>query len=63
MAISQDLKPAYPLKLGDWNLPGYTAFYTLILNLVIAVVLTLLLNALSARKPVADETVAADYHA
>ncbi|HEY2276333.1 MAG TPA: sodium:solute symporter [Steroidobacteraceae bacterium] len=63
MAISQDLKPAYPLKLGDWNLPGYTAFYTLILNLVIAVVLTLVLNALSARKPVADETVAADYHA
>jgi SSS family solute:Na+ symporter len=63
MAISQDLKPAYPLKLGDWNLPGYTAFYTLILNLVVAVVLTLVLNALSARKPVADETVAADYHA
>jgi SSS family solute:Na+ symporter len=63
MAISQDLKPAYPFKLGDWNLPGYTAFYTLILNLVIAVVLTLVLNALSARKPVADETLAADYHA
>jgi SSS family solute:Na+ symporter len=63
MAISQDLKPAYPLKLGDWNLPGYTAFYTLILNLVVAVVLTLVLNALSARKPVADATVAADYRA
>jgi SSS family solute:Na+ symporter len=63
MAISQDLKPAYPFKLGDWNLPGYTAFYTLILNLSIAVVLTLVLNALSARRPVADETVAADYHA
>ena len=63
MAISQDLKPAYPLKVGDWNLPGYTAFYTLILNLAIAVVLTLVLNALSARKGVADETVAADYRA
>ena len=63
MAISQDLKPAYPFKLGDWNLPGYTAFYTLILNLSITVVLTLVLNALSARRPVADETVAADYHA
>jgi solute:Na+ symporter, SSS family len=62
MAISQDLKPAYPLKLGDWNLPGYTAFYTLILNLGIAVVLTLALNALSARRVVADETVATDYH-
>jgi SSS family solute:Na+ symporter len=63
MAISQDLKPAFPLKLGDWNLPGYTAFYTLILNLILAVVLTLVLNALSAAKPRADETVAADYRA
>jgi SSS family solute:Na+ symporter len=62
MAISQDLKPAYPLKLGGWSLPGYTAFYTLILNLAIAVVLTLAFNALGARKP-ADETVAGDYRA
>jgi len=63
MAISQDLKPGYPLKLGGWNLPGYTAFYTLILNLVVAVVLTLILNALRAKAPAVDETVAADYHA
>jgi solute:Na+ symporter, SSS family len=62
MAVSQDLKPAFPLKLGDWTLPGYTAFYTLLLNLAIAVVLTLVLNALSAARPAADETVAADYH-
>jgi SSS family solute:Na+ symporter len=60
MAISQDLKPAYPLKLGAYLLPGYTAFYTLLLNLAIAVVLTLVLNALRARK--VDETVASDYH-
>ena len=38
---------------------GYTAFYTLILNLVVAVVLTLVFNAMGARK--VDETVAADY--
>jgi len=63
MAISQDLKPAYPLKLGGWSLPGYTAFYTLMLNLAVAVVLTLVLNALRASKPAADETVAADYRA
>jgi solute:Na+ symporter, SSS family len=63
MAISQDLKPGYPLKLGGWSLPGYTAFYTLILNLVVAVVLTLILNALSAKEPAVDETEAADYHA
>jgi SSS family solute:Na+ symporter len=61
MAISQDLKPAFPLKLGGYTLPGYTAFYTLLLNLAIAVVLTLVFNALHARK--ADETVASDYYA
>ncbi len=61
MAISQDLKPAYPLKLGAYTLPGYTAFYTLLLNLAIAVVLTLVCNALGARK--VDETVASDYYA
>jgi hypothetical protein len=41
MAVSQDLKAAFPLKIGDWTFPGYTAFYTLILNLVVAAVLTL----------------------
>ncbi|MDE2138250.1 MAG: sodium:solute symporter [Gammaproteobacteria bacterium] len=61
MAISQDLKPAYPLKLGGFLLPGYTAFYTLLLNLAIAAVLTLVFNALHAKK--VDETVASDYHA
>jgi SSS family solute:Na+ symporter len=60
MAISQDLKPAFPLKLGGYTLPGYTAFYTLLLNLAIAVVLTLVFNALHARK--VDETVASDYY-
>jgi SSS family solute:Na+ symporter len=60
MAISQDLKPAFPLKLGGYTLPGYTAFYTLLLNLAIAVVLTLVFNALRARK--VDETVASDYY-
>jgi SSS family solute:Na+ symporter len=63
MAIAEDLKPAYPLKLGDWTLPGYTAFYTLLLNLAVAVVLTLVINAVRGRQPVADATVAADYRA
>jgi SSS family solute:Na+ symporter len=61
MAISQDLKPAFPLKLGGYTLPGYTAFYTLLLNLAIAVVLTLVFNALRAKR--VDETVASDYYA
>jgi SSS family solute:Na+ symporter len=63
MAVSAQLKPAYPLVLGGYTFPGYTAFYTLILNLVVAVVLTVVFNALSARSQVADETAAADYHA
>ena len=63
MAISQELKPAFPLKVGDWTLPGYTAFYTLLLNLAVAVVLTLIINAVRGRQPVVDATVAADYRA
>jgi solute:Na+ symporter, SSS family len=60
MAISQDLKPAFPLKLAGFTLPGYTAFYTLLLNLAIAVVLTLVFNALRAKK--VDETLPGDYY-
>src|ERR1700726_3118422 len=61
MAIAAELKPAYPLAFGGYTFPGYTAFYTLILNLVVAIVLTMVFNAMGARK--VDETVAADYHA
>jgi solute:Na+ symporter, SSS family len=60
MAISQDLKPAFPLKLAGYTLPGYTAFYTLLLNFAIAVVLTLVFNAMRAKR--VDETVASDYY-
>jgi SSS family solute:Na+ symporter len=50
----------YMLAVDGWTFPGYTALYTLILNLVIAVVLTPLFNALGAKQ--SDETLAADYH-
>ena len=63
MAISVNLVPAFPLHLGGYTLPGYTAFYTVIVNLVLAIVLTPVFNALSARKDVADETVPSDYYA
>jgi len=63
MAIAAELKPAYPLAFGGYTFPGYTAFYTLLLNLVVAAVLTPLFNAMSARKPAPDQTVAADYQA
>src|ERR1700686_849880 len=59
MANAAHLTPAYPLAIGGHSFPGYTAFYTLILNLVVAVVLTAVFNAMGARK--VDETVAADY--
>jgi SSS family solute:Na+ symporter len=63
MAVAANLTPTYALVLGGYTFPGYTAFYTVILNLVIAIVLTPLFNAMNARRVPIDETVAADYHA
>jgi LAO/AO transport system kinase len=48
---------------AGYVLPGYTALYTVILNLVVTIVLTPVFNALSARRSPVDATVAADYHA
>jgi solute:Na+ symporter, SSS family len=61
MAISTKLTPTFTLSLAGHTFPGYTAVYTLILNLGIAIVLTPVFNALITRKLPADETVAADY--
>jgi SSS family solute:Na+ symporter len=61
MAIAANLTPTYPLSLGGYMLPGYTALYTVILNLVIAIVLTPLFNKMHARHGPIDETAAADY--
>jgi SSS family solute:Na+ symporter len=63
MAIVADLSPTYPLAVGDFVFPGYSAFYTVILNLIVAVVLTPLLNGISDRRAPMDETVTADYFA
>jgi SSS family solute:Na+ symporter len=63
MAILAHLTPTFPLTIAGWILPGYTAFYTLILNLVFAAILTPVFNALSARDASLDETLAADYEA
>jgi solute:Na+ symporter, SSS family len=62
MAVAAQLKPTYPLAFAGHTFPGYSAFYTLVLNLLLAVVLTLLFNALGARRGGADETLASDYH-
>jgi SSS family solute:Na+ symporter len=63
MFVAANLTPNYPLAFAGYTFPGYTAFYTVILNLAIAVVLTPLFNAMSARSVPLDNTVAPDYHA
>jgi SSS family solute:Na+ symporter len=59
MFIAAKLTPNYPLAIGGFNFPGYSALYTLILNLIIAAVLTVLFNAAGRAQP--DETAPADY--
>jgi solute:Na+ symporter, SSS family len=61
IAASSNFVPIYPLVIAGYTFPGYTAFYTLFINLAVAVVLTPLFGWLG--RTVADETVAADYHA
>ena len=63
MSAHVGLKPTFPVEFAGYGFPGYTAFYTVILNLVLAVVLTPVFNAMSARDATVDETLAADYHA
>jgi len=55
--------PTYPLVIGGYTFPGYTALYTVILNLLVAIVLTPVFNAMNTRRAPVDETVTADYHA
>jgi SSS family solute:Na+ symporter len=61
MAIAVNLTPAFPLALGGYTFPGYSAFYTLILNLVLVVVLTPVFNAMKGGRSPVDETVTGDY--
>ena len=63
MAFAAHLTPAFPLAIGSYTFPGYTALYTVILNLGIATVLTPVLNRKSAWRMPLDATVASDYHA
>ena len=61
MFVAANLTPNYPLAFAGYTLPGYTALYTVVLNLVIAIVLTPVFKAMGAR--LVDATVPADYHA
>jgi hypothetical protein len=40
MFIAANLTPNYPLAVGGYAFPGYSALYTVILNLIVTVVLT-----------------------
>jgi SSS family solute:Na+ symporter len=59
MFIAAKLAPNYPLVIAGHGFPGYSALYTVILNLIIAAVLTPVFNGMC--KVRLDETSAADY--
>jgi solute:Na+ symporter, SSS family len=63
MAIHTNLTPTFPLPFAGYTFPGYTALYTLLLNLLLALVLTPVCAALGTRRPPVDATAPADYHA
>ena len=63
MAVSVNFAAIYPVSIYGFNLPGYTALYTVVLNLVIAVVFTPIFRAIRGTAARLDETVPADYHA
>lgn len=50
----------WPLTIAGYTVPGYAAFYTVILNIVIAVALTIVFKIASKTRH-ADVTVASDY--
>src|SRR5579863_6100528 len=61
MFMAANLTPNYPLAFAGHTFPGYTALYTVVLNLIVAIVLTPLFNAMGGSR--SDATVPADYHA
>jgi solute:Na+ symporter, SSS family len=62
MAAAVNLTPTYPLQIAGFTFPGYTALYTVILNIVLAIVLTPIFNAIAVSRTPFDETVATDYY-
>jgi solute:Na+ symporter, SSS family len=50
----------YPLTIAGFTMPGYAAFYSVIVNLVVALVLTMVFRAIGAAAN-EDETLAEDY--
>ena len=60
MAASQQFKPIYPLHLVGWTIPCYAALASLVVNFIVVIVLTPILNAINADRG-QDETKAAHY--
>ena len=60
MAASQQFKPIYPLQIAGWTIPTYAALASLVINLIVVIVLTPLLNATRATRG-RDETEAQHY--
>jgi SSS family solute:Na+ symporter len=54
------LSPNFPLAFAGHTFPGYTALYTVVLNLIVAIILTPVFNAMGGAR--IDETKPADYH-
>jgi SSS family solute:Na+ symporter len=63
MAVAAKLTPTYTIAFAGYSFPGYSALYTLILNLLLVIILTPLFNGRAARRAPRDETVPADYYA
>jgi SSS family solute:Na+ symporter len=60
MAIAVKLTNTYSLHIAGHVFPGYSAVYSVILNLLVAVILTPVFNAMFTSRQT-DQTVAADY--
>jgi len=61
MAASVNFSGTYPIHIGSWTFPCYIAVSTLVLNLVIAFVLSKVMT--TSASAALDATVAADYEA
>jgi SSS family solute:Na+ symporter len=60
ISVANNFSATYVFAVGGWSFPGYTALYTVILNFLVALVLTPVFSAMASNPPT-DETVAADY--
>ncbi len=63
MAVASNLAATYTIAFAGYSFPGYSALYTVMLNLLLATLLTPVCNALGGRRAPLDETVPADYTA